>query len=229
METDVRKVVDKIGALDHEASGKYSVLAVYLNRQLTQGEKVVEEQSMEEPLYGIVIPCGSFKKKERAEEQAGRISAVSGAPVIITCETGQPVPLSFKHSTNAVVYQRDPEKSIRDLQKSIDIRRQEIEEINQRKIQEQKDRSTDPNSIHNYIQNIYLCTRQCQKLEEFQKLLEETKKTYEESLTKLQEFEKRNAELIHTWKDVAKPRLRERNELNVYNEMTKWHDEHKKI
>lgn len=221
METDVRTVVEKISAMDHRVHGKYSAFAVFLNRDLAKLQKDQEDVETE-PLYGIVIPCGSFETQAKAEERTAYISAISGAPVVVTCETGEPIPLSYRRCNNSVVYQRDADTSINDLQQKINARRKDVEEINQHRQQEQKERATNPESVHAYIQKIYLCTRQNQMVAQYQDLLGETQKAYDVSISDLKAFEAKNPTFPATWMDIAKPRLKERNELGVFNEMEAW-------
>ena len=220
----MRTVVEKISRLDHNAHGKYSAFAVFLNRELAevQREKSDTDEKIKEPLYGIVIPCGSFSTKAEAEERTAYLSAVSGAPVVVTCETGEPIPLSFRPCSNSVIYQRDPDRSICDLQKSISERRQKVNEVNQRLQQEKKERISDVNSVHSYIQKIYLCAQQHQTITQYQQSIDETKKLYNASMADLEEFERKNPSIAATWSEVAKSRLRERNELGVFNEMNAW-------
>lgn len=224
METDVRTVVEKIGRLDHRAHGEYSAFAIFLNRELAeiQRENSDSDENLKEPLYGIVIPCGSFSTKAEAEERTAYLSAVSGAPVVVTCETGEPIPLSFRPCSNSVIYQRDPDKSICDLQKSISEQREKVNAVKQRIQQEKKERILDVNSVHTYIQNIYLCAQQCQMITQYQQSIDEIKNLYNASLKEIEEFERKNPSIAATWSEVAKSRLKERNELGVFNEMNSW-------
>lgn len=216
MEYSVASTVSFLGRKDYGAY-KYGVFVTYLNRDL------YNDKGENTGLYGVMLLAGAYKSREKAEKQQSFISASTGAPSVIVAEMGKPIPLSLNGTDQTISYVRDPEESVREVQKNLERRRRDVEEIKARHEREVLERS-DKSTVSYLIQHIYLRGEHAARQERCETTLKDSIRMEKEEHNLIVNYFKEDPGKLLVWKLDAKHRLKERGEVAIWEAMVKSFD-----
>ncbi len=208
---EVRKSITSIRNVDVRGGDGWSVLAYCLNGELCEPSRINR-------LYGLVVPCGSYKSENEAQSACDRIAAVSGMQCVVVCRERRPFPLKLVPNDESIVYHRNENDNVNEMQLSIERERSRREQVQMRAEEERKERN-DPNTMSYLINSIYHLTSADEELKELEMQRLRLHEKKEKALKEVEANISLHPEHAKEWKTEALRRLQERGEMNVYHKM----------
>ncbi len=207
MTSSVSEALEKLQVVNDDESGSFSIFIYYVNRDLLPNDGT-------NPVYGVLIPCGQYNTKKKAEAARSRISAETGAHSIVLVPNNMPAGLYANPTSDTIVYQRNEKDSVEAIEKSISEARRRKIEVEKRLKKEVSERE-DPNSMSYVINKIYRLVTAESRKEQYEKLVAECADAMKDNLSLIEEHFKNNPSHIDTWQAEVDKRLSERGEHHL--------------
>lgn len=198
----------------HQDGGRgWSVFIYYLNNDLNACR-------LQGALYGLVVPCGSYRSREEAERVRDSISIATNAPKVVLCQDRRPHGLVNGLTDQTLVYSRNEREDLKTIESSIEKekeRRRGVQERLQKEIEERED----PESLSHLINILYRLSTNDERIDFLQERHEEVKVSRDNNLQDVLSFARRNPDLFKRWREEAEQRFLERGETHVLERIEK--------
>jgi hypothetical protein len=202
---------------------EWNVVAYVLNKDMINSDGVLDH------FYGVMIPLGSFRDRDKAEEHAKNLIAITGHPGITVVRYGYPLQLTTKFDpTTVTMVNVDTKGKIVDLESAQykeDMAEYERQTERDREITKEAEEETNPDSIEHFKRQCYLAVKNRSTYEIKMTEAKEAWTNYEKRKHAVQDHYQRHPDHETTWLPYLKDKLTHRGETKLYRTIKHGYDE----
>ena len=196
---------------------QWCTFAFVLNRDMIKPDGTLDE------LHAMVFPLGSFADKDKAEEHAKNVIAITGHPGVLAAKYAAAVPLTTKFDPSVVTEVAvDAKGRLMELESAQYKREREEYE---RRIQQEKDimkeaeEETNPDSIEHFKRKCYLAIQNRAKYQFHTREAATAWENYKKREMEVRDHYARHPNHEKDWLPYLKEKLIERGEMSLYSSL----------